>query len=79
MANLDKVPATGALIIVTWPSVEHGLGFPARAFAIVPLLEPKPVRYEGALARSAVARVSRSTLSGASLFSAFSRVNWSIT
>src|ERR1700740_27260 len=36
MANLDKVPATGALIVVTWPKVEKGLGFPARAFAILP-------------------------------------------
>ncbi|WP_244395912.1 cyclase family protein [Beijerinckia indica] len=36
MTNLDKVPATGALIVVTWPKVEKGLGFPARAFAILP-------------------------------------------
>jgi kynurenine formamidase len=36
MANLDKVPATGAVIVVTWPNVEHGFGFPARAFAILP-------------------------------------------
>jgi kynurenine formamidase len=36
MANLDQVPATGALIVVTWPKPEHGLGFPARAFAILP-------------------------------------------
>jgi len=36
MANLDQVPATGALIVVTWPKVKDGLGFPARAFAIVP-------------------------------------------
>jgi len=36
MANLDKVPATGALIVATWPKPEHGLGFPARAFAILP-------------------------------------------
>jgi kynurenine formamidase len=36
MANLDRVPATGALIVVTWPKPEHGLGFPARAFAILP-------------------------------------------
>lgn len=36
MANLDKVPAKGALIVVTWPKVKDGLGFPARAFAIVP-------------------------------------------
>jgi kynurenine formamidase len=36
MANLDRVPATGAVIIVTWPKVENGFGFPARAFAILP-------------------------------------------
>jgi kynurenine formamidase len=36
MANLDKVPAKGALIVVTWPKVQKGLGFPARAFAILP-------------------------------------------
>ena len=36
MANLDKVPATGALIVVTWPKVRGGLGFPARVFAILP-------------------------------------------
>ncbi|MGH8013940.1 MAG: cyclase family protein [Candidatus Binataceae bacterium] len=36
MANLDKVPATGALIVVTWPKPKNGLGFPARAFAILP-------------------------------------------
>ncbi len=36
MANLDKVPAKGALIVVTWPKVKDGLGFPARAFAILP-------------------------------------------
>jgi kynurenine formamidase len=36
MANLDQVPPTGALVVVTWPKVRGGLGFPARAFAIVP-------------------------------------------
>ena len=36
MANLDKVPAKGALIVVNWPKVKKGLGFPARAFAILP-------------------------------------------
>ena len=36
MTNLDKVPAKGALIVVTWPKVKKGLGFPARAFAILP-------------------------------------------
>ena len=36
MTNLDQVPAKGALIVVTWPKVKQGLGFPARAFAILP-------------------------------------------
>jgi kynurenine formamidase len=36
MANLDKVPPKGALIVVTWPKVKDGFGFPARAFAILP-------------------------------------------
>jgi kynurenine formamidase len=36
MANLDQVPVKGALIVVTWPKVRDGLGFPARAFAILP-------------------------------------------
>jgi kynurenine formamidase len=36
MANLDQVPARGALIVVSWPKVRNGLGFPARAFAILP-------------------------------------------
>jgi kynurenine formamidase len=36
MSNLDQVPATGALIVVAWPKVENGFGFPARAFAILP-------------------------------------------
>jgi len=36
MTNLDKVPPKGALIVVTWPKVRKGLGFPARAFAILP-------------------------------------------
>ncbi len=36
MAHLDQVPATGALIVVSWPKPKGGLGFPARAFAILP-------------------------------------------
>lgn len=36
MAHLDKVPPVGALIVVSWPKVVNGLGFPARAFAILP-------------------------------------------
>lgn len=36
LANLGEVPATGALIVATWPKPEGGSGFPARAFALVP-------------------------------------------
>ena len=36
MDNLDKVPPTGAYIVVTWPKVKDGLGFPARAYAVLP-------------------------------------------
>ena len=36
MAHLDKVPPKGAVIVVTWPKVKNGVGFPARAFAILP-------------------------------------------
>jgi len=36
MAHLDEVPAKGALIVVAWPKVRDGLGFPARVFAILP-------------------------------------------
>ena len=36
LANLDKVPATGAVVVATWPKPKGGLGFPARVFAILP-------------------------------------------
>lgn len=36
LARLDEVPATGAVIVVTWAKPKHGLGLPARAFAILP-------------------------------------------
>ena len=36
IANLDKVPEYGALVIVTFPNVKAGSGFPARIFAILP-------------------------------------------
>jgi kynurenine formamidase len=36
MANLERVPASGAIVVATWPKPEGGSGFPARAFAIVP-------------------------------------------
>ena len=36
LANLDKVPENGALVVVTFPNVKGGSGFPARVFAILP-------------------------------------------
>jgi kynurenine formamidase len=36
MANLDQVPATGAILIVSWPKPRAGFGFPARAIAVLP-------------------------------------------
>jgi kynurenine formamidase len=36
LANLDKVPETGALVSVTWPDTKDRTGFPARVFAILP-------------------------------------------
>lgn len=36
LANLDEVPETGALAIVTFPKPKGGSGFPARVFAILP-------------------------------------------
>ncbi|RVB20106.1 cyclase family protein, partial [Mesorhizobium sp. M7A.F.Ca.CA.002.10.1.1] len=34
LANLDKVPEAGALIMASWPKPKAGSGFPARAVAI---------------------------------------------
>ena len=36
LANLDKTPEAGALIVCSWPKPKSGSGFPARAFAIIP-------------------------------------------
>ena len=36
MANLDRVPARGSLIVATWPKPMAGSGFPARCFATTP-------------------------------------------
>jgi kynurenine formamidase len=36
IANLDKVPEAGALVVCSWPKPKSGSGFPARIFAIVP-------------------------------------------
>jgi kynurenine formamidase len=36
LANLAQVPATGALIVAAWPKPKNAVGFPARAFAILP-------------------------------------------
>jgi kynurenine formamidase len=36
LANLDQVPETGALVMVSFPKPEQGTGFPARVVAILP-------------------------------------------
>lgn len=36
MANLDQVPATGGLIVCSFPKLKDGTGYPARCFAIIP-------------------------------------------
>lgn len=36
LCNLDKVPESGALVVVSFPKPKKGSGFPARVFAIVP-------------------------------------------
>jgi kynurenine formamidase len=36
LANLDKVPEAGALVLVTFPKPKNGSGFPARVVALVP-------------------------------------------
>jgi len=36
LANLDKVPESGAIVVVAFPKPFFGSGFPARVFAILP-------------------------------------------
>jgi kynurenine formamidase len=36
LANLDRVPEAGALVVVAFPKPHRGSGFPARVFAILP-------------------------------------------
>jgi len=36
LTNLDQVPESGALVVVSFPKPKGGSGFPARVFAIVP-------------------------------------------
>jgi kynurenine formamidase len=36
LANLDKVPEAGAMVIVAFPKPRGGSGFPARVLAVVP-------------------------------------------
>jgi kynurenine formamidase len=36
LANLDQVPESGALVMVSFPKPENGSGFPARVVALVP-------------------------------------------
>ena len=36
LTNLDQVPESGAIVIVSFPKPKGGSGFPARVFAILP-------------------------------------------
>jgi kynurenine formamidase len=36
LANLDRVPEAGAIVVVAFPKPKGGSGFPARVFAVVP-------------------------------------------
>jgi kynurenine formamidase len=36
LANLDQVPESGAIVIVSFPKPKGGSGFPARVIAITP-------------------------------------------
>ena len=36
LKNLDLCPATGAVILCTFPKIKDGTGFTARCFAICP-------------------------------------------
>jgi kynurenine formamidase len=36
LANLDQVPQSGALVLISVPKLAHGMGFPARVVAILP-------------------------------------------
>jgi len=36
LANLDQAPESGGIVLVSFPKVENGSGFPARVIAIVP-------------------------------------------
>ena len=36
LTNLDQVPETGAIVVVSFPKPKGGSGFPARVFAILP-------------------------------------------
>ena len=36
LTNLDQVPESGAIVVVSFPKPKGGSGFPARVFAILP-------------------------------------------
>jgi kynurenine formamidase len=36
LTNLDQVPESGGLVVVSFPKARGGSGFPARVFAILP-------------------------------------------
>jgi kynurenine formamidase len=38
LTNLDQVPEYGAIVVVSFPKPKGGSGFPARVFAILPLI-----------------------------------------
>ena len=35
LTNLDQVPESGAAVMVSWPNVDQGSGFPARVLALI--------------------------------------------
>ena len=36
LTNLDQVPESGAIVVISFPKPKGGSGFPARVFAILP-------------------------------------------
>ena len=51
LANLSQVPESGAMVIVSFPKLKNGSGFPARVFAV--LLEINVERFSGSTDRAA--------------------------
>jgi hypothetical protein len=40
LADLDRVPKAGAIVVASFPKPKDGSGFPARVFAILPSVGP---------------------------------------